>query len=137
MWRMPRPAREEVRRFEWPCPGALLQMDTKRFARFSRPGHKITGIRDRTAKERRSGVGWEFCHSIIDDHSRRAYTELCPDEKAPTVTAFVPRALDFFADHALQTKRLQPDSAWTYIHTTSLPQLLPRSRPKHPRPGRG
>ena len=26
--RMPRAPREEVRRFEWPCPGDLLQMDT-------------------------------------------------------------------------------------------------------------
>jgi len=33
--RAPRPAREQVRRFEWPCPGDLLQMDTKRLARFS------------------------------------------------------------------------------------------------------
>ena len=33
--RMPRPAREQMRRFEWPCPGDLLQMDTKRLARFS------------------------------------------------------------------------------------------------------
>ena len=24
-----------MRRFEWPCPGDLLQMDTKRFARFT------------------------------------------------------------------------------------------------------
>ena len=45
-----RPAeREKVRRFEWPCPGDLLQMDTKRLARFSRPGHRVTGDRDRTA----------------------------------------------------------------------------------------
>src|SRR6185437_13630019 len=28
--------REQVRRFEWPCPGDLLQMDTKRFGRFTR-----------------------------------------------------------------------------------------------------
>src|SRR4051812_524779 len=34
--RRPKPAKEEVRRFEGPCPGDLLQMDTKRFARFSR-----------------------------------------------------------------------------------------------------
>src|SRR3954453_24152485 len=39
--RLPRPAREPARRFEWPCPGDLLQMDTKRLARFSRPGHKV------------------------------------------------------------------------------------------------
>jgi hypothetical protein len=34
-------------------------------------------------------VGWEFCHSMIDDHSRLAYTEIQPDEKAPTVVGFV------------------------------------------------
>jgi transposase len=67
--RMPATEREPVRRFEWPCPGDLLQMDTKRLARFSRPGHRVTGVRDRTSAEKRSRVGWEFCHSIIDDHT--------------------------------------------------------------------
>ena len=91
--RLPRAPREQVRRFEWPCPGDLLQMDTKRLARFTRPGHAVTGERYRTAAEKRAGVGWEFCHSIIDDHTRLAYTEIHPDEQAPTVTAFVARAL--------------------------------------------
>src|SRR4051794_2066163 len=61
--RCPGVAREPVRRFEWPCPGDLLQMDTKRLARFTRPGHAVTGDRFRTAAEQRSGPGWEFCHS--------------------------------------------------------------------------
>jgi Homeodomain-like domain len=43
MSRLPRAPREAVRRFEWPCPGDLLQMDTKRLARFDRPGHRIRG----------------------------------------------------------------------------------------------
>lgn len=30
MSRLPAPDREQVRRFEWPCPGDLLQMDTNR-----------------------------------------------------------------------------------------------------------
>ena len=74
--------REQVRRFEWPCPGDLLQMDTKRLARFTRPGHAVTGERFRTGAEKRARVGWEFCHSMIDDHSRLAYTEIHPDERA-------------------------------------------------------
>jgi transposase InsO family protein len=122
--RMPRAPREEVRRFEWPCPGDLLQMDTKRLARFSRPGHAVTGDRYRTAQEKKARVGWEFCHSIIDDHSRLAYTEIHPDEKAPTVTGFVERALEFFAFYGIEPKRLQTDNAWTYIHNTSLRELL-------------
>ena len=75
--RMPAPDREHVRRFEWPCPGDLLQIDTKRLARFSRPGHKLTGDRYRTGAEKRMRVGWEFCHSL--DHRRSHSTGLHRD----------------------------------------------------------
>jgi transposase len=121
--RPPRP-REQVRRFEWPCPGDLLQMDVKRFARFTRPGHAVTGDRYRTAAEKRSGPGWEFCHSIIDDHSRLVYSELHRDERADTVTGFVERALGFFAGHGITARRLQTDNAWAYIHNRGLRALL-------------
>ncbi len=122
--RLPRAPREAVRRFEWPCPGDLLQMDTKRLARFSRPGHAVTGDRYRTAADKRAGVGWEFCHSIIDDHSRLAFTEIHSDERAETVTGFVDRALRFLASHGIEPKRLQTDNAWTYIYNRSLRELL-------------
>src|SRR3954451_15483732 len=46
--RAPRPGREEVVRYEWPCPGDLLHMDVKRYPRFARPGHAVTGDRTRT-----------------------------------------------------------------------------------------
>jgi transposase InsO family protein len=122
--RRPRPAKEEVRRFEWPCPGDLLQMDTKRFARFSRPGHAVTGNRFTSAAEIRERVGYEFAHSIVDDHSRLAYTELHADERAATVTAFLERALAFFAGFGIEPKRLQTDNAFTYVKNASLRALL-------------
>jgi transposase InsO family protein len=122
--RAPRPPREQVRRFEWPCPGDLLQMDTKRLARFARPGHKVTGDRSTTGAEKRARVGWEFCHSIIDDHSRLVYTELHTDERADTVTGFVERALGFFAGHGITARRLQTDNAFIYIRNRSLRELL-------------
>ena len=115
---------EEVRRYEWPCPGDLLQMDTKQFANFSRPGHAVTGDRHRTGAEKRMKVGKQFAHSMIDDHSRLASTELHRDERAPTVTAFLQRALAFFAGHGVQPKRLQTDNARAYIHNTSLARLV-------------
>jgi len=77
--RRPRPDRGEVFRHEWPCPGDLLQMDVKRFARFSSPGHAVTGDRTRSGTERRERVGYEFAHSVIDDHSRgRLYRDPPP-----------------------------------------------------------
>jgi transposase InsO family protein len=133
MSRMPAPAREPVRRFEWPCPGDLLQMDTKRLARFIRPGHAVTGDRYRTSAEKRSAVGWEFCHSIIDDHTRLAFTEIHADEKAATVTGFVERALAWFAGHGITARRLQTDNAWTYIHNRSLRELLAQRAIQHRR----
>jgi transposase InsO family protein len=131
--RRPAAPREAVRRFEWPCPGDLLQMDTKRFGRFERPGHAVTGDRYRTGAEKRRRVGWEFCHSMIDDHSRLAYTEIHRDEKAATVTAFVARALAFFGDHGVATKRLQTDNAFTYVHNRSLRELLAERGIEHRR----
>src|SRR5438034_4806440 len=66
--RLPRPPREQACRYEWPCPGDLLHIDSKRFGRFSRPGHAVTGVRDRTSADKRLRIGYEFVHSIIDDH---------------------------------------------------------------------
>jgi transposase len=87
--RLPRAPREQARRYEWPCPGDLLHIDSKRFSRFTRPGHAVTGVRDRTGAERRMRIGHEFVHSLVDDHSRLAYSELHPDERAATVAAFL------------------------------------------------
>lgn len=122
--RQPSAPREAVRRFEWPCPGDLIQNDVKRFARFSRPGHAVTGDRFRTAAEKRAGVGYEFAHSAIDDHSRLAYTELHADEKADTVIGFTERAIAFFAGHAITIERWQTDNAWTYTKNTKFRALL-------------
>ena len=88
------------------------------------PGTRSPATATAPRAEKRERVGWEFCHSIIDDHTRLAYTEIHPDEKAPTVTAFVARALEFFAAHDIHPKRLQTDNAWCYIHNRSLRELL-------------
>ena len=122
--RRPRTPREQAHRYEWPCPGDLLHIDSKRFGRFSRPGHAVTGRRDRTGADKRLRVGWEFVHSIVDDHSRLAYSELHRDERAGTVTGFVERALAFFDGHGIEPKRLLSDNAWTYTHNRALAQRL-------------
>ena len=129
--RRPSVPKEAVRRFEWPCPGDLLQMDTKRFARFTRPGHAVTGDRATTGAEKRERVGYELAHSIIDDHSRLAYTELHRDERGPTVVGFVERAIAFFRSHGVEPRRLQTDNAWTYMKNRALASLLEREGIAH------
>jgi transposase InsO family protein len=122
--RPPRQPRERPRLYEWPCPGDLLHIDSKRFVRFSRPGHAVTGDRYRSGREKRLRVGYEWVHSLVDDHSRYAYSELHRDERAETVTGFVERALAHFAELGIEPKRLLSDNAFVYRHNRSLRELL-------------
>jgi hypothetical protein len=65
-------------------------MDVKRYPRFARPGHAVTGDRSRTYAEKVARLGDDFFHAVVDDHSRLTYGELLGDERAATVTAFAP-----------------------------------------------
>jgi transposase InsO family protein len=124
----PQPSeRPPIIRYQRPCPGQLLHMDVKRLGKFTEPGHKLTG--DRARRSRRAG--WEYVHSIVDDCSRLAYSEIHDDETAPTVTAFTTRALDFFLEHGIVAERVMTDNAFAYIHNRSLRQLLWRRGIRH------
>lgn len=129
--RPPRQPREQPRRYEWPCPGDLLHIDSKRFARFARPGHAVTGDRFRTGAEKRARVGHEFVHSLVDDHSRLAYSELHPDERAATITGFVERGLAFYAAQGINVERLMSDNAFVYRKNRSLRELLEQNGIRH------
>jgi transposase InsO family protein len=126
-----RQPREQPRRYEWPCPGDLLHIDSKRFVRFSRPGHAVTGDRHRSGAEKRMRVGYEWVHSLVDDHSRYAYSELQRDERADTVTGFVERGLSAFAEQGILARRLMSDNAFVYRHNRSLRELLARNGIRH------
>ena len=129
--RAPKAKRAEVCRYEWPCPGDLLHMDVKRYPRFLRPGHAVTGDRTKTHAEKVAKLGDDFFHAVVDDHSRLAYGELLDDEKAATVTAFMQRALAWFADRAITTRRLMTDGAWAYTHNRSLAELFDERQIRH------
>jgi transposase InsO family protein len=132
--RPPRAPKENANRYEWPCPGDLLHMDTARYARFKRPGHAVTGDRSQRSRDWMSPetrVGCDFAHAIVDDHSRLAYVELLPDEKAATVTGFVERALGWFERHGIAAQRLMTDNAFSYVKNRSLRQLLQARGIKH------
>jgi transposase InsO family protein len=132
--RPPRTLREPANRYEWPCPGDLLHMDVSRYARFLRPGHRVTG--DRSQRSRHwmrpeTRVGYDYVHAVVDDHSRLAYAEIHPDEKAATATAFLERALTHFAERGILTKRLMTDNAWIYVNSRSMRELLARRGIRH------
>jgi transposase InsO family protein len=127
--RPPRAVREPANRYEWPCPGDLLHMDTSEYARFQQPGHRLTG--DRRGQDRQHRDGVDFVHAIVDDHSRLAYAEIHDNEKAPTVVGFFERALAFYADHGITAKRVMTDNAWAYVKSRELRRLLARHQIRH------
>ena len=132
--RPPRAPKEAACRYEWPCPGDLLHMDTARYARFERPGHRLTGDRSQRSRHWMSDVtrvGYDFAHAIVDDHSRLAYVELLEDERAATVTAFVERALRWFEAQGIRGRRLMTDNAFSYVKNRSLRELLAEWQIKH------
>jgi hypothetical protein len=67
-------------------------MDVKRYPRFTREGHAVTGDRSKTYAEKRDALGHDYFHAVVDDHSRLAYGELLNDERAATTIAFLERA---------------------------------------------
>jgi transposase InsO family protein len=127
--RPPRAAREPANRYEWPCPGDLLHMDTSEYVRFQKPGHRVTG--DRSTQDRQQRDGVDFVHAIVDDHTRLAYAEIHPDQRAVTVAAFLERALAFYASHGIIAKRLMTDNAWIYVRSRAMRQLLTRHQIRH------
>jgi transposase InsO family protein len=111
-------------------------MDVKKLGRFQQPGHALTADRTR----RSAGAGWEYVHSIVDDCSRLAYSEIHADETAATVTAFTRRALDWFLEQGIVCERMMTDNAFAYTQSKAFKQLLwqraishLRTRPYTPR----
>ena len=116
--------REAANRYEWDCPGDLLHIDVSTYGRFSRPGHAVTGDRSKTGAEKRHTLGYDYAHACVDDHSRLAFAQIRDDERAATVVEFVLDALDFYATHSIEVRRILTDNAWTYTKNRALAELL-------------
>jgi transposase InsO family protein len=104
-------------RYERARPGELVHMDVKKIGRIPEGGgwrahgraHRER-TRDRTAR-----LGYDYVHSLVDDHSRLAYSEVLPDEKGPTCAGFLARAIAYFAVHGITAiGELMTDNAWAY-----------------------
>ena len=60
-------------------------------------------------------LGYDDVHSMVDDHSRLAYSEVLPDEKGPTCAGFPARAIEYFTAYGIERiQRLMTDKAWAY-----------------------
>ncbi|MFI5608968.1 IS481 family transposase [Amycolatopsis sp. NPDC051903] len=104
-------------RYEREQPGELVHMDVKKIGRIpDGGGWRAHGRAQREAtRDRSTKIGYDYVHSLLDDHSRLAYSEIHPDEKGPTCAAFLARAIAYFAGHGItRIERLMTDNAWAY-----------------------
>jgi len=109
-----RPTRTIVR-YERERPGELVHVDIKKQGRIPDGGGWRIHGRDRlTGSRRHRGDGYDFVHAAVDDRSRLAYAEICPDERKETASAFVSRALAFFADRGVTVERVLTDNGSCY-----------------------
>ena len=99
-----------VQRYEHACPGDLLHLDIKKLGRIARPSHRVTGNR----RDRVAGIGWEYFHVAIDDHSRVAFSALYPDEKQASVLAFLAAALAYYARFGIRFRAVLTDNGPAY-----------------------
>jgi transposase InsO family protein len=101
--------RPEVIRYEWPSPGDLVHLDTKKLGRIDGVGKRFGGPKRTHAR------GWDVVHVAIDDHSRLAYAEQLSDEIGTTAAAFLERALAFFEAHGIAVHRVMTDNGSPYV----------------------
>jgi transposase InsO family protein len=122
--RLGRLSLEPPRRYERTRPGELVHVDVKQLGRIEGgAGKRVTGGIKRNPDRRRldaagrerKTIGWEYVHVAIDDHSRLAYAEVLPDQKATTAIAFLSRAVAFYRRYGIEVERLLTDNGSAYV----------------------
>ncbi len=97
-------------RYEHAAPGDLLHLDIKRLVRIQRPSHRVTGNRRDGIK----GIGAEFLHVAIDDHSRIAFTAMYPDQTERSSTHFLTQAVAWYGQLGIGIRKLLTDNGPCY-----------------------
>ena len=123
---MDRETGEPIRRYEHPHPGSLVHVDVKKLGNIPDGGGwryvgRRQGDHNRTAtpgkpksKWHNPRLGYAFVHTVIDDHSRVAYTEVHDDETAVTAVGVLHRAVAWFADRGVAVERVLSDNGGAY-----------------------
>ncbi len=113
-------------RYERDRPGELVHMDVKKLGRIPPGGGwKAHGRQmGSTSAKKKARIGFDYIHSIVDDHTRLAYSEIHDDEQGATCAAFFERAIEFYASLGITIERVMTDNHWSYTRTKKLAELI-------------
>lgn len=117
-----RASKRTSHRYERPEAGDLVHVDVKKVGRI--PDGGGWRVHGRSEKVRGRGIGFDYVHAAIDDHSRLAYAEVLTDEKGPTCADFLARAAGFFAAHGITIREVMTDNAKNYTRSRDFQNTL-------------
>jgi transposase InsO family protein len=121
-------------RYEHDHPGSLGHMDVKKVGRIHIGGGWKAHGREhgQTSQQKRARIGFDYIHSLVDDHSRLAYSEVLADEKGTTCAAFLLRAAAYFAAHGItRIQRVMTDNHFSYKNSHAVADALQALGAKH------
>lgn len=121
-----RSTRRTARRYEHDHPGSLVHVDVKKLGRIPdgggwRADPTQTSAVHRTSRQR---MGYDYVHTVIDDHSRLAYAEIHNDEKGATAAGVLERAIAFYAALGITVERVISDNAFAYRRSAAFHAVI-------------
>lgn len=121
-------------RYQRDRPGELVHVDVKKIGKIpDGGGWKAHGRHmGSTGAKKRARIGYDYVHSMVDDHSRLAFSEILPDEKGPTCAAFILRAAAYFAAHGItRIERVLTDNHFSYRRSNDVAAAITALDAKH------
>jgi transposase InsO family protein len=112
--------------YERDRPGELVHMDVKKLGKIPDGGgwRAIGRQAGAVQRDHHTKIGYDYVHSLVDDHSRLAYSEILPDETGTTCAGFLQRAATYFATHGITNiERVMTDNALAYRNSADLKRV--------------
>jgi transposase InsO family protein len=123
-------------------PGELVHVDVKKFGTIPAGGgwrgvggHTTATRLNQLRANRKGRATREFVHSMVDDCTRLAYSEILSDEKGVTCAGFVERAIDWFASVGVVVEEVMTDEAKNYTLSRAFKNALASRHARHYRTG--
>jgi transposase InsO family protein len=119
---------EPARRYEHDHPGSLVHVDVKKLGNVPDGGGwrylgRAQGKQNRKVTAHRTGqrsraydplTGTAYIHTVLDDHSRLAYSEIHADETRETAVLVLRHAAAWFAARGVRIERILSDNGSCY-----------------------
>jgi len=123
-----RASRSTALRYERDRPGELVHIDVKKLGRIPKGGGwRADGVvvQNHRRVRDRERVGYDYVHSMVDDHSRFAYSEILDGETGVSCAGFLHRAAEAFRAAGMDhIEEVMTDNAKNYTRSQAFQDAL-------------